>query len=349
MRRPFTSALPSLLQASFLQASFFRPSFSLAAVLSSAVLLTACGGDSSSSTEIVGPREISATIPFAAVVGDASVECGEDYLNAGSDATTVSFVDFRFYVHDFKLVTDAGTEISVSLDDVLTDGSDESSPSQNSRVAQLDFRDTLGCEAEADANPNFNDGVQVTATVEEGVTISAIRFTLGVPFDLNHKDQAAAEEPLRNPGRASGAGWNWQGGYKFTGIDVSPVGGWTDPEDGERTGNRWNVHLGSTGCPVSVSDLESGTEPETCDNPNRPEITLELGAIDVEQAEIVIDYAALVSGVSVAQDEGGAPGCMSGTTDPECETVFANLGLAWGDNAATDQSVFTLREKVSAE
>ena len=349
MRRPFTSALPSLLQASFLQASFFRPSFSLAAVLSSAVLLTACGGDSSSSTEIVGPREISATIPFAAVVGDASVECGEDYLNAGSDATTVSFVDFRFYVHDFKLVTDAGTEINVSLDDVSTDGSDESSPSQNSRVAQLDFRDTLGCEAEADANPNFNDGVQVTATVEEGVTISAIRFTLGVPFDLNHKDQAAAEEPLRNPGRASGAGWNWQGGYKFTGIDVSPVGGWTDPEDGERTGNRWNVHLGSTGCPVSVSDLESGTEPETCDNPNRPEITLELGAIDVEQAEIVIDYAALVSGVSVAQDEGGAPGCMSGTTDPECETVFANLGLAWGDNAATDQSVFTLREKVSAE
>jgi len=349
VRRPFTSAFPSLLQASFLQASFFRPSFSLAAVLSSAVLLTACGGDSSSSTEIVGPREISATIPFAAVVGDASVECGEDYLNVGSDATTVSFVDFRFYVHDLKLVTDAGTEINVSLDDVSTDGSDESSPSQNSRVAQLDFRDTLGCEAEADANPNFNDGVQVTATVEEGVTISAIRFTLGVPFDLNHKDQAAADEPLRNPGRASGAGWNWQNGYKFTGIDVSPVGGWTDPEDGERTGNRWNVHLGSTGCPVSVSDLESGTEPETCDNPNRPEITLELGAIDVEQAEIVIDYAALVSGVSVAQDAGGAPGCMSGSTDPECETVFANLGLAWGDNAATDQSVFTLREKASAE
>jgi len=349
VRRPFTSALPSLLQASFLQASFFRPSFSLAAVLSSAVLLTACGGDSSSSTEIVGPREISATIPFAAVVGDASVECGEDYLNVGSDATTVSFVDFRFYVHDFKLVTDAGTEINVSLDDVLTDGSDESSPSQNSRVAQLDFRDTLGCEAEADANPNFNDGVQVNATVEEGVTVTAIRFTLGVPFDLNHKDQAAAEEPLRNPGRASGAGWNWQGGYKFTGIDVAPVGGWTDPVDGERTGNRWNMHLGSTGCPVTLSDLESGTEPETCDNPNRPEITLELGAIDVEQAEIVIDYAALVSGVSVAQDEGGAPGCMSGTTDPECEVVFANLGLAWGDNAATDQSVLTLREKASAE
>ena len=337
--------------------SFFSTALIASAVLSSSALLTACGGDSSSSTEIVGPREISATIPFAAVVGDASVECGEDYLNVGSDATTVSFVDFRFYVHDFKLVTDAGAEIDVSLDDVSSGSSDESSPSQNSRVAQLDFRDTLGCEAEADANPNFNDGVQVTATVEEGATVAAIRFTLGVPFDLNHKDQAAAEEPLRNPGRASGAGWNWQGGYKFTGIDVAPVGGWTDPEDGERTGNRWNMHLGSTGCPVSVSDLESGTEPETCENPNRPEITIELGAIDVEQAEIVIDYAALVSGVSVAQDEGGAPGCMSGTTDPECEAVFANLGLGLdlsldlgaGEISESEQSVFSVREKASAE
>ncbi|MEE3190491.1 MAG: MbnP family protein, partial [Pseudomonadota bacterium] len=157
----------------------------------------------------------------------------------------------------------------------------------------------------------------------------------------------------RNPGRASGAGWNWQGGYKFTGIDVAPVGGWTDPQDSERTGNRWNMHLGSTGCPVSVSDLESGTDPEPCENPNRPEITIELGAIDVEQAEIVIDYAALVSGVSVAQDEGGAPGCMSGTTDPECEAVFANLGLGLdlgtGENAESEQSVFSVREKASAE
>ena len=338
--------------------SFFSTALIASAVLSSSALLTACGGDSSSSTEIVGPREIAATIPFAAVVGDADVVCGEDYLNVGSDASTVSFVDFRFYVHDFKLVTDTGAEIELSLDDVSTTASGESdasetSPSQNSRVAQLDFRDTLGCEAEADVNPNFNDGVQVIATVEEGVTVAAIRFTLGVPFDLNHKDQAAADEPLRNPGRASGAGWNWQGGYKFTGIDVAPVGGWTDPQDGERTGNRWNMHLGSTGCPVSLSDLESGTEPETCENPNRPEITIELGAIDVEQAEIVIDYAALVSGVSVAQDEGGAPGCMSGTTDPECEAVFANLGLGLdlgtGENAESEQSVFSVREKASAE
>ena len=106
--------------------SFFSTALTASAVLSSSALLTACGGDSSSSTEIGGPREIAATIPFAAVVGDADVVCGEDYLNVGSDASTVSFVDFRFYVHDFKLVTDTGAEIEVSLDDVSTTGSGES-------------------------------------------------------------------------------------------------------------------------------------------------------------------------------------------------------------------------------
>jgi hypothetical protein len=112
-------------------------------------------------------------------------------------------------------------------------------------------------------------------------------------------------------------------------------------------GSRWNVHIGSTGCPVTLAELESGTEPETCTNENRPVITLALGAFELEHLEsesvqVVIDYAKLVDGVSVAQDEGGAPGCMSGPADPECEGVFANLGLSWGGNTASTQSVFTL-------
>ncbi|WP_370248854.1 MbnP family copper-binding protein [Thalassolituus sp.] len=253
----------------------------------------------------------------------------------------------HLYAHDFKLVTDEGVEIDLTLNTLSGD-----SPAQNDRVVQLDLRDTVGCESGADANPNFNDLAMVSGTVPEGVTVSALRFTLGVPFDLNHASQSDAAEPLRNPGRASGAGWNWQNGYKFASFDVMPVGGWTDPADAERTGSRWNAHIGSTGCPVTASELESGTEPEACTNENRPVITLALGAFELEDLEseslesesvqVVIDYAELVDGVSVGQDEGGAPGCMSGPTDPECEVVFANLGLSWGDNAALTQSVFTL-------
>ena len=322
-------------------AQFSRKPLMLSALTMSAVVLSACGG-SDSSTEIDGPRDVTLSIPFAAQVDGEAATCGTEFLSVGADATTVTFADLRLYAHDFKLVTDEDVEIDLTLDTLSGD-----SPAQNDRVVQLDLRDTVGCESGAEDNPNFNDLALVSGTVPEGVTVSALRFTLGVPFDLNHASQSDAAEPLRNPGRASGAGWNWQNGYKFASFDVMPVGGWTDPADAERSGSRWNAHIGSTGCPVTASELENGTEPETCTNENRPVITLELGAFELENLEsgavqVVIDYAELVDGVSVAQDEGGAPGCMSGPTDPECEDVFANLGLSWGDNAASTQSVFTL-------
>ncbi len=327
-------------------AQFSRKPLMLSALTMSAVVLSACGG-SDSSTEIDGPRDVTISIPFAAQVDGEAATCGTEFQSVGADGTTVTFADLRLYAHDFKLVTDEGVEIDLTLDTLSGD-----SPAQNDRVVQLDLRDTVGCESGAEDNPNFNDLALVSGTVPEGVTVSALRFTLGVPFDLNHASQSDAAEPLRNPGRASGAGWNWQNGYKFASFDVMPVGGWTDPADAERSGSRWNAHIGSTGCPVTASELENGTEPETCTNENRPVITLALGAFELEDLEseslesesvqVVIDYAKLVDRVSVAQDEGEKPGCMSGPTDPECEDVFANLGLSWGDNAASTQSVFTL-------
>jgi uncharacterized repeat protein (TIGR04052 family) len=326
---------------SHVTAQFSRKPLMLSALTMSAVLLSACGG-ADSSTDIDGARTIALSIPFAAQVDGEAATCGTEFQSVGADATTITFADLRLYAHDFKLVTDEGVEIDLTLDTLSGD-----SPAQNDRVVQLDLRDTVGCESGADANPNFNDLAWVSGTVPEGVTVFALRFTLGVPFDLNHASQSDAAEPLRNPGRASGAGWNWQNGYKFASFDVMPVGGWTDPADAARSGSRWNAHIGSTGCPVTASELENGTEPETCTNENRPVITLALGAFELEHLEsesvqVVIDYAKLVDGVSVAQDEGGAPGCMSGPADPECEGVFANLGLSWGGNTASTQSVFTL-------
>ena len=351
---PFITTIPRLIASSSTPLSHkslsSKPSLLkfvlFSTVVASTAMMSACGG-ADSSTEIEGARTISLSIPFAAQVDGEAAICGTEFQSVGADATTVTFADIRLYAHDFKLVTDEGVEIDLTLDTLSGD-----SPAQNDRVVQLDLRDTVGCESGADTNPNFNDLAMVSGTVPEGVTVSALRFTLGVPFDLNHASQSDAAEPLRNPGRASGAGWNWQNGYKFASFDVMPVGGWTDPADAERSGSRWNAHIGSTGCPVTASELENGTEPETCTNENRPVITLALGAFELEDLEseslesesvqVVIDYAKLVDRVSVAQDEGEKPGCMSGPTDPECEDVFANLGLSWGDNTASTQSVFTL-------
>jgi hypothetical protein len=79
--------------------------------------------------------------------------------------------------------------------------------------------------------------------------------------------------------------WNWQNGYKFLAADVLPVGA-----------SRWNLHIGSTGCEVTPSELEQGAEPETCANENRLQVTLPVGGLDPEDLAIQIDYAALVSG-----------------------------------------------------
>jgi len=303
-----------------------------------ALALAGCGGSSSSSSTdtesdsaTITTAEI--TLPFKAMVGSETVACGKSYQGLGTASSEVTFADFRMFVHNIRLVTDQGEEIALTLD--------AGQPGQNADVALLDFRDKADvddngvildiCQSGDDANPNFKNSITGTVALDAGVSVSDIRFTIGVPFELNHQSQSAAEEPLRNPGLASGMTWNWQNGYKFMAADVLPTGGITRPENPDWSGMRWNIHLGSTGCEVSTSDLEQGTAPETCAAPNRLDVSLPLDGLALDNLAIAIDYAALVSTVNLAQDGGGSPGCMSFAGDPECEKIFNNLALPFGD------------------
>ena len=321
-----------------------KQTLSVLALISSGVLLSGCGSSSSSSSS----SAIDISIPFTAVAGSEAIRCGEILTGLGSANTDVKLADFRMFVHDIKLITDQNIEIPVKLD--------ASQSFQNDDVALLDFRDKVEIDGDTTevcaeintensaANPNYNATVKGSVMVDSAYTISSIQFTLGVPFDLNHEDQSNAVEPLRNPGLATGMHWNWQNGYKFTAFDVRPVGGVTRPSDETWSSPKWNMHIGSTGCSVGVSDLNSGTEPEICSAPNRPIITLALESNNFDEIAIQLDYAELVAMSSLAQDDGSAPGCMSGGTDPECEEIFDNLGLPWGANAAVDQSIFSIVE-----
>ncbi|KPQ27545.1 MAG: hypothetical protein HLUCCX14_14220 [Marinobacter excellens HL-55] len=309
-------------------------------VVSGLLALAGCGGSSSSSDTNQQSAETQLSLPFKAVVGTEPVSCGTTFSGLGTSGTDVSFADFRFFIHDLALVTDQGEVIPVSLD--------ASAEGQNSNVALLDFRDKADvndngdlvdvCTAGTDDNPGFKDAVQGTVTLDPAVTIQSLQFTLGVPFDLNHANPTSAEEPLRSPGQAAGMTWNWQNGYKFLAADVLPVGA-----------SRWNLHIGSTGCEVTPSELEQGAEPETCANENRLQVTLPVGGLDPEELAIQIDYAALVSGSNLGLDEGGAPGCMSFPGDPECDAVFERLALPWGGEPNTggnpNAMVFSIVER----
>ncbi|MCC6625555.1 MAG: metallo-mystery pair system four-Cys motif protein [Deltaproteobacteria bacterium] len=237
-------------------------------------------------------------IRFAAKVGAETFGCDKTFTGVGATpATALEPLDFRLYVHDVRLVDAEGTEWPVTLEqDRLW---------QAGALALLDFEDKSGTCANGTVETNRS----VRGTYDTGhvaVDLVGVRFVVGVPFDDNHQDVATAESPLN----LSGLYWNWNAGYKFTRLDMKVVGG---------TGI--NLHVGSMGCQLG----EGTTEVASCAAPNRPAI--ELTGFDPASDTIVIDYAALVDGLDLADDQGGAPGCMSAADDPECVTIFGHLGL----------------------
>lgn len=271
-------------------------------LLSLGLMLAACGGgggSSGGSDRDAGnePTPKNVNISFSAVAGDQPFACGTTYT-LGSADTDITLRDFRFYVHNVRLVTDSGDEVAVTL---------TQNNWQNGDVAMLDFEDASGtCAGTAETNTTIQGTVP-----DDSKTFTGVRFTVGVPENRNHL--LNSEQP--SPMNATGMFWSWRGGYKFMRLDVAPVGGGTRPD--ASTFTAWNLHLGSTNC--------TETEPYTCSNINRPEI--ELDGFDPDTSTIQLDYASLVANSNLGWDGGGAAGCMSGTTDPECPEVFTALGL----------------------
>ncbi len=325
---------------------FSKPFLSAFGLVFSCLVLAGCGSassgnnpssssafSSSSASSVPSHQPVAITIPFAAVAGNTAIACGAILDGLGTSNTSGSIADFRFYVHNLRLVTSTGDEIPIELDE--TD-------MQASNIALLDFRDKLAtpnpCEGEA--NPYRN--TQLSGKVNIGNhTIASLRFVLGVPASHNHKEQATAPSPLQAPGLASGMNWNWNVGYKFTGLDLFTDAPIKRPNDG--TANRFNVHLGSTGC---TGDGATGVE-ASCETPNRQEFTLALNGRALDGFAVKLDYAQLLSTTDFNEDLHGPSGCMSGATDVQCAEIFAALGMAHATqtHAPGEQRVFSIIAK----
>lgn len=251
---------------------------------------------------------------FAAVVGAEPFACTRTFTGVGVGAAALEPLDFRLYVHGVQLVDADGAKWPVALDD---DGL-----WQDGTVALLDFEDKTGtC---INGTPEVNDVVKGTVdTGHDEVDFVGVELEVGVPLSENHQDVAAAASPLN----LSGLFWSWQGGYKFMRVDMKLAG----------AGGGFEVHLGSTGCTLA----EGTTEVGSCASPNRPHVALD--GFDPADDTIVVDYGALVAGLDLGADGGGAPGCMSGADDPECATIFDHLGLDLATGLPrAGQTVFTV-------
>lgn len=260
----------------------------------------------------VGATASDITIRFAAKVRDLPFRCDATFEGVGTSGGQWRPTDFRFYVHDLRVVTAAG-EVPVTL---RQDGR-----WQHESVALLDFEDRSGqC-----ANGTTDTNAQVVGTLPAGTAgpITALRFRLGVPFALNHANSATAPSPLN----LSTLWWNWQGGYKFARIDGQVMNAMNP------MATDWYIHIGSTGCDGTATGGVT-----RCAEPNRVEV--ELAGFDPARNTVVADLGRLLADSDVRVTT-GAPGCMSGLSDPECPPVLRGFGITVAGTAGA-QNFFRL-------
>lgn len=275
------------------------------AALAAAALLAACDDDP---TGPAGPTDV--TIRFAADVNGATFACGQSYAGVGTSQTTITPVDFRFYVHGIELLEAGGGAQPLELE--------QDGVWQRDGLALLDFENGQGpC-----VNGTGATNVTVRGTVPAG-DYTGIRFILGVPESMNHEDQTSAAAPLD----LTALFWSWNAGYKFARIDHTSE---AQPEG-------WFVHLGSTGCQPMGDPTVPAT---TCANAHRPTVTLP--SFDWESDEIVADYGALLAG-SDLNNNSAAKGCMSFPGDPECAAVMNRFGLDYEGSVSSGQTFFSVR------
>ena len=148
--------------------------------------------------------------------------------------------------------------------------------------------------------------------------IAGIRFTVGVPFELNHANPLTAHAPLNQ----SAMHWHWRSGYKFlrAGVVTETDGNW--------------LHLGSTGCQGEIRNIHS------CDAPNR--VAVELPDFDPASEVVALDLADLFAGIDLG--DGRMTGCSSSPAEVICAAPFAALGLTFGTEEADKQTVFRARQ-----
>ncbi len=298
-----------------------KPSMQSTATLATSISLAIISGIVPATA--VEPQPVT-IIRFAAKVGNQPFSCRTTY-SLGKPATSQVASDFRFYVSEVALIDTQGKAVPVKLE--------QDGKWQYQNVALLDFEDKTG----ACVNGTAETRDRIVGTVPKG-NYTGLKFTLGVPFGLNHEDSVLAPSPLN----LTGLWWNWQLGYKFVRIDL------LRPPMAQSKGNQahqahgdagkssgFPIHLGSTGCQAATSS----DKPTSCENPNRA--TVVFTRFDPSKNLVVADLAQLVTTSNLNQNQlKTAPGCMSEPNDRGCMGIMTSLGLSFMGKPAITQTFF---------
>ncbi len=217
--------------------------------------------------------------------------------------------EMRFYIHDVALQNAEGVWQPFMMDDTAT---------QSDGVALLDFDGEAEQGVEGCGDSGEPLSLAASGHVPEG-DYQAIRFTLGVPFVLNHQDPSRAESPLND----TSMHWHWLGGYKFLRASV-----W-------KGSSKRFLHLGSLACQGRIGAVTG------CDRPNRSQIVL--NGFD-ENKVLTMDVSQIVP-VSVLEQGETVERCMGMADEAWCQAANRNLGLDEQGQPTQQQSVFTLESR----
>lgn len=158
--------------------------FATVAVMGMAV--SGCSEDTPTGTDDPTVTLKPVQVRFVPMFGDRALDLGTSYVNAAGD--TVMFTGLSFYASEFALVGSDGSEVPM-------DGLD-----------LVDFSDPTVAD-------NGYYEVEIMGTPG---TYSGLKFSVGVPFDENHRDVSTQELPL---GPNSGMYWGWNPGYIFFKVE----------------------------------------------------------------------------------------------------------------------------------
>lgn len=247
-------------------------------------------------------------IEFTALAGDLPIKCGEKITNIGTTSATVELKDLRFYVSNLHLMNAADEEIPVTLD---------SNEWQAEGVALVDLEDGAGACAgntlnDANGNPLPNTIHAVITGKAPVDNYTGVGYTVGVPTAINHSDYNRAPFDIQS------MGWGWQAGRRFLKLEINPD---SKVNKGGTLRDSFMIHLGSGDC---KGDPIKG-EIVTCGASNR--MAYHSHNFDLKTQKIAVDVRNFFAASDVTVDNGGALGCMSGKTDPECPAIFDKLKI----------------------
>jgi uncharacterized repeat protein (TIGR04052 family) len=172
----------------------------------------------------------------------------------------------------------------------------------------------LGDHCETQGKSNANWVIEFASSVEFNKN-TKVRFTLGVPYELNHLNPLTQKSPLND----SSMFWVWQSGHKFLRLEMI-----TKNDD-------WLFHLGSMGCKAQ-SAMRSPKAP--CLYPNTTTFEITMDSSTKINNRIIFDLEKLIKGIKLINSNN----CQSNVDNPSCQQLFKNIALP---QKAANTKIFT--------